>query len=54
MPSGHVVGRFADVVVDWLANHSGRELVEIGAQLFGERQELGPERLSKALPGRGG
>src|SRR5438876_1550557 len=35
--------RLADVVVDGLADHTRRQLVEVGIELFGKGEELGPE-----------
>jgi transposase len=35
----------ADVVVDGLADHALRQLLQVGPELLGQRLELGPERL---------
>jgi hypothetical protein len=42
---GAFCARFADVVVDSLSDHAGRQLVEVGVELVGEGKELGPEGL---------
>jgi hypothetical protein len=37
-----LVGRFADVLIDRLADDACRELVEMGMELFGQREKLRP------------